>query len=220
MGVIVAIDGPSGAGKSTVSRAVSERLGYQLLDTGALYRGAAWLAIGSGVDPENGPEVASLIDAADFAFERVDGEQHLFVNGTDVASQIRTPEMSEGASKTSAQPAVRAALLDLQRRLGEANDCVVEGRDIGTVVFPAAAHKFFLTASMAARIERRRLQYEEKGLEADEEQLRRDVEERDKRDSERDIAPLKPAADAQLVDSTGLSFDEVVGLICGAVLGA
>jgi len=220
VGVIVAIDGPSGAGKSTVSRAVSERLGYQLLDTGALYRGAAWLAIGSGVDPENGPEVASLIDAADFAFERVDGEQHLFVNGTDVASQIRTPEMSEGASKTSAQPAVRAALLDLQRRLGEANDCVVEGRDIGTVVFPAAAHKFFLTASMAARIERRRLQYEEKGLEADEEQLRRDVEERDKRDSERDIAPLKPAADAQLVDSTGLSFDEVVGLICGAVLGA
>lgn len=217
--MIVAIDGPSGAGKTSVSQAVAKRLQFQLLDTGAIYRGAALLAIEAGVDTEDGAAVARLIGDSQFEFREVEGQQHLFVDDRDVAVDIRTPRVSEGASRTSAQPAVRAALLDLQRQLGRRRSCVVEGRDIGTVVFPDAEHKFFLTASTEERIRRRAAQYADSGKVVSEEELERDVIERDQRDSSRDVAPLKPADDAVLVDSTGLDLDQVVDLIVGKVRG-
>ena len=215
--MIVAIDGLSGAGKTSVSRAVANALGFQLLDTGALYRGVALLAIEAEVDTEAGSAVAELVQDAVFEFKTTDGEPRLWINGRDVSSEIRTPRISEGASKTSAQPEVRAALLDLQRKLGRQQSCVVEGRDIGTVVFPDADYKFFLTASVDERIRRRLTQYAQQGKSVSEEELRREVVERDQRDSSRAVAPLKPADDAQMVDSTGLNFEEVVGLIVGSV---
>ena len=216
--MIVAIDGPSGAGKSSVSEEVARRLGFELLDTGALYRGAALLAIEAGVDLEDGHAVAALIEESQFSFSTVEGLPQLNIDGRDVAIDIRTPQVSEGASRTSAQPAVRAALLELQRRIGRHQSCVVEGRDIGTVVFPDAEHKFFLTASTDERIRRRSVQYAESGKTVSAEELEREVKERDERDASRDIAPLRPADDAHLIDSTGLSFDEVVELIVSKVL--
>jgi len=211
--VIVSIDGPSGSGKSTVSRAVANRLGFALLDTGALYRGAALLALQANVDPTDGKGVASLIQKTRFQFRTIDGESRLFLDGIDVSGEIRTPQISEGASVTSAQPEVREALLETQRIVGRTNDCVVEGRDIGTVVFPDAGCKFFLTASIEERTRRRRAQYLNLGRDISDEELRREVEDRDNRDAGRDVAPLKRADDAVLVDSTGLSLDEVVELI-------
>ena len=211
--MIVSIDGPSGSGKSTVSRAVANRLGFALLDTGALYRGAALLALRANVDPADGKGVAALIQKTRFQFRTIDEQSRLFLDGIDVSSEIRTPEISEGASVTSAQPEVRDALLETQRSVGRANDCVVEGRDIGTVVFPDARCKFFLTASNEERTRRRRAQYLNLGREVSDEELRREVEDRDNRDAGRDVAPLKPADDAVMVDSTSLSFDEVVELI-------
>ena len=152
-----------------------------------------------------------------FEFRTTDGEPRLWINQRDVSSAIRNPRISEGASKTSAQPEVRAALLDLQRELGRQQSCVVEGRDIGTVVFPDADHKFFLTASVDERIRRRLAQYAEQGKSVSQEELRREVIERDERDSSRAVAPLKPAEDAVMVDSTGLNFEQVVALMVGSV---
>lgn len=215
--MIVAIDGPSGAGKSSVSAEVARRLGISLLDTGALYRGSALLADRADVEFSDGSAVGALIEAALFDFTMVNGEPHLLIDSADVSSLIRTPRMSEGASLVSARPEVRAALLELQRDIGRRSDCVVEGRDIGTVVFPDAQHKFFLTASTNARIERRRLQYEGAGRAVSDETLRREVIERDERDASRDIAPLKAAEDATIIDSTELDFEQVVTLIVEAV---
>jgi CMP/dCMP kinase len=217
--VIVAIDGPSGAGKTSVSREVARRLGMALLDTGALYRGAALLAEEHGVDFDDGPAVAALVEAARFEFVVAGGTSRLHIGGRDVSAAIRTPRMSEGSSRVSARPEVRGALLELQRELGHATDCVVEGRDIGTVVFPDAEHKFFLTASLQARVDRRREEYEARGQTVDDEAMRREVAERDHRDSARDVAPLRPAPDAVLVDSTGMTFEEVVQAIVAAVRG-
>jgi CMP/dCMP kinase len=217
--VIVAIDGPSGAGKTSVSREVARRLGMALLDTGALYRGAALLADEHGVDFDDGPAVAALIERAAFGFA-ISGEgSRLHIDGRDVSEAIRTPRLSEGSSRVSSRPEVRAALLDLQRELGRASDCVVEGRDIGTVVFPDAEYKFFLTASLGARVERRRAEYEAKGQRADEETMRREVVERDERDAARDVAPLRPADDAVVLDSTQMTLEEVVEAIVSAVRG-
>jgi cytidylate kinase len=215
--MIVAIDGPSGAGKSSVSAEVARRLGINLLDTGALYRGSALLADRADVEFGDGPAVGALIRAVLFDFTMVDGEPHLVIDSSDVSGLIRTPRMSEGASQVAARPEVRAALLDLQRDLGRRSDCVVEGRDIGTVVFPDAQHKFFLTASTSTRIERRRLQYEAAGKMVSGETLRREVIARDERDASRDIAPLKAADDATIIDSTELDFEQVVTIIVGAV---
>jgi cytidylate kinase len=216
--MIVAIDGPSGSGKSTVSKEVAARLGFHLLDTGALYRGAGLLAAEAGVAPEDGAAVAKLIEAARFEFRSDEGgAQRLFIDDRDVSRDIRTPAASEAASLASAQPAVRAALLDLQRSIGRSTDCVVEGRDIGTVVFPEAEKKFFLTASTAERVRRRKAQYEESGRAVSDDELYREVLERDERDSSRDVAPLAAAPDAVLLDSTVLDFDEVVERIVAVV---
>lgn len=212
---VVAIDGPAGAGKTTVTRRVARALGYLLVDTGALYRAVALAAERAGVDWDDAQGVAhvarDLAARHAIAFESLpDGGQRLMLDGQDVSAEIRTQPMGQGASKVSAVPAVRDALLDVQRSSGERGGVVLEGRDIGTVVFPDAEAKFFLTASIDVRAGRRHAELRARGIEADLDEVRREVAERDRRDSTRPIAPLRQAPDAVLLDSSKLSVDEVV----------
>ncbi|MEW6271230.1 MAG: (d)CMP kinase [Thermodesulfobacteriota bacterium] len=218
---VVTIDGPAGAGKSTVSRALAERLGFTYLDTGALYRAVA-LAAGDdpararridatdsgAVSPDDEAALAALARALPLAFS--DNGARLAIGGRDVTSAIRTPEISQRASKISALPAVRAALLEVQRRIGAAGGIVVEGRDAGSVVFPDAEVKFFLTADLAERGRRRAAELRARGIEADEEAVRRDIESRDARDAERAAAPLVRPEGALVVDTSGLSVEQVI----------
>jgi cytidylate kinase len=214
---VVAIDGPAGAGKSTVSRRVAQALGYTLLDTGALYRCVALRSAREGATEEAGiGAVAARLAAKDaIQFRSAEqGPQQVLMSGEDVTQAIRTPEMSQGASKVSAIPAVRAALLDMQRAVGRSGGVVVEGRDIGSVVFPDAEAKFFLTASVEARAKRRHLELQQgSGAAPSLESVMQEVAERDHRDSNRPVAPLVQVADAVLVDSSGLSIDQVVDTI-------
>lgn len=219
--VIVAIDGPAGAGKSTVARRLAERLGFMLLDTGALYRVVALTAERRAIPWTDGDAVAAiaaeLVRAQAIALRPAAQQPdeggsgiRVLLEGEDVSAAIRTPELSRGASLISAIPAVRTALLELQRQLGAAGRVVVEGRDIGTVVFPEAAVKFFLTASLEERARRRFEELRRRHVEADLEHTRREVEERDRADRSRPVAPLLQAEDAIQVDSTGRTVDEVV----------
>jgi cytidylate kinase len=208
---VIAIDGPAGAGKSTAAKQLAQRLGYVLVDTGALYRGVALSAFERGVDWEDGPLLGSLVDALSLTFERADeGTLHLLIDGNDRSQDIRTPHISTGASRVSRHPEVRKALLGLQRRLGAAGGVVLEGRDIGTVVFPDADVKVFLTASDEARAARRHAELRQAGHEIDIEQVLTEIRERDRVDSQRDIAPMRPAEDAVLLDTSGLSLEAVL----------
>ena len=207
---VVAIDGPAGAGKSTVARAVAEALGYVYVDTGALYRGLALAARERGVDWDDGPALAALAAELDLSFGP-DGR--LRVDGVDRDDDIRSPEIGQGASQVSAHPEVRAALLGLQRALGAEGGVVLEGRDIGTVVFPDAEVKIFLTAAPEERARRRLRDLAARGVKADYDEVLAAIRARDARDERRAIAPLRPAADAVLLDSTGLSLEAVVDRI-------
>lgn len=208
--IVVAIDGPAGAGKSTASRRLTSLLGYRLLDTGALYRSLALMAQRRGIARDAEADLAELASALDIEFV-LDGETNrVFVAGEEVTRAIRTPDMSEGSSVVSALPRVRAALLALQRRLGGQGGVVAEGRDVGTVVFPDARAKFFLTASNDVRARRRLEELRAAGIEADFAATLADMERRDKRDATREAAPLVCAPDAVVLDSSALTLDEVV----------
>jgi CMP/dCMP kinase len=215
--LIVAIDGPAGAGKSTAARLLADALGYALLDTGAIYRVMALRARERGIGWDDGPGVAALAEGLNLSF-KLDGEvNRVFVDAQEMGTSIRTPEISEGASRVSALPEVRAALLDLQRRIGAAGGVVVEGRDIGTVVFPQAEAKFFLTASADERARRRVAELRAAGRPAELETTRAELIARDQRDSTRAAAPLRKADDAIEIDSSALTRAEVVDRMAAVV---
>jgi len=211
---IVAIDGPAGAGKSSAARMLAERLGYTLIDTGALYRAVALAAKERGVSWDDGDALGQLAAGLELRFGPVtDGRPPLLLDGQDRSDDIRAPDISQGASQVSAHPPVREALLEVQRRMGRQGDVVLEGRDIGTVVFPSADVKVFLTASVEARARRRFDELKRRGGEADLDEVRREMETRDQRDSTRAVAPLKPAEDAVRLDTSGLDLDGVVSAL-------
>lgn len=209
-GLVIAIDGPSGAGKSTVAHLLAERLGYLQIDTGAMYRAVAWLLDQAGIDPDDLEAVKRLCSTVDIRLERQAGLQRVIANGQDVSALIRTPEMSLMTSRVSALRPVREAMMQAQRRMGARGGVVLEGRDIGTVVFPDADVKFFLSASAEERGRRRYLELAARGQQVTLEETVRAVAERDLQDSQRDLAPLRMAADAIAVDSSGRSVDEVL----------
>ena len=209
---IVAIDGPAGAGKSTVSRVLARRLGFTLVDTGAIYRSAALVAQSEGVGFEDESRLTELLDRMRLSFRMTGDDNRVLLGGRDVSAEIRTPEISMAASQISAKPLVRTALLPLQRRLAlEAkHGAVLEGRDIGTVVFPDAEAKFFLQASPEIRARRRYEELFQKGVERSMGDVLADQARRDRDDSLRQIAPLRPAEDAIILDSSLLPVSEVV----------
>jgi len=209
--IIVAIDGPSGAGKSTVTRLLADRLGYINIDTGAMFRAVALMASRQGLDLADESALERLCAGLDIDFDRTDGCCcRVLVNGEDVSSAIRTPEISLLTSVVSTKKIVRDYLLQLQRRMGERGGVVLEGRDIGTVVFPSAQAKFFLFASVEERGRRRYEELRAKGENVTLEQTVREVEQRDRQDLEREHAPLRRADDAVDIDSTDLSLEEVL----------
>lgn len=208
--LIVAIDGPSGAGKSTLSKALAAKLGYMNIDTGAMFRSVALLAKREQVDPEDGDGLKSLCEGISISFRKIDDGELVLLNGEDVSSDIRSPEVSLLTSKVAANPAVRKEMLRLQREMGKEGGVVLEGRDIGTVVFPEAEVKFFLSATARERGRRRYEELCQKGTPVDLEQTIAEVEARDAADAAREHAPLKRADDAIDIDSTSLSIDEVL----------
>jgi len=209
---IVAIDGPAGAGKSTVSRILARRLGFALVDTGAIYRCVALQAAREGIPLDDDLRLGRLLERIHIGFRMVEGENHAILEGKDVSAEIRTPEVSMGASAVSSRPVVRQGLLDLQRRLAlEAPaGAILEGRDIGTVVFPDADAKFFLEASPDVRARRRYEELFQRGTESTLETVLGEQTKRDHDDATRAVAPLRPAEDATRVDSTALPLSEVV----------
>ncbi|MBQ4626482.1 MAG: (d)CMP kinase [Clostridia bacterium] len=206
----VAIDGPAGAGKSTVSRGAAKQLGYVYVDTGALYRAVGVNALRKGIDTRDKAAVAASLDgiSVDLVFEN--GEQKVLLNGEDVSVEIRTPPASMAASDVSAVPEVRAFLFDLQKNIAAKSNCIMDGRDIGTVVLPNAQVKIFLTASPEERATRRYRELIEKGSKVSYKEVLDDLIERDYNDSHREIAPLKPAEDGVVFDTTGMTLEESV----------
>lgn len=217
MAINIAIDGPAGAGKSSIAKLVSKELGYIYVDTGALYRTVGLYSIRKGIDTKDAEAVTATLKDIEIKLGFVDGAQHVFLNGEDVSDAIRTPEASMGASNVSAIPAVRTFLFDLQRDIAKNNNCIMDGRDIGTVVLPDAQIKLFLTASPEARAERRYKELIEKGEKVDFQDVLDDINKRDYQDSHREIAPLKQAEDALLVDNSGCNLEEGVALVMGII---
>lgn len=215
--MIITIDGPVAAGKTTVARLLAAQLGSTLLDTGAIYRCVALISRRCKVRWEDELEVARLAATMRLRFQVVGEVNQVFLDDEEVTEAIRRPEISRGASMVSALPAVRAALLDLQRDLAAGADVVAEGRDTGTVVFPDAQIKIFLQASPEVRAQRRRRELLTKGIDENLSVVRKSLDERDERDSNRPVAPLTPAAEALVVDSTNMSIAEVVTEILGHV---
>jgi cytidylate kinase len=207
MTMVVAIDGPSGAGKTTIAKLVAKELGYNYLDTGALYRAIAVSLRNKGVEADDiDADLGGILRITDVRF--VDGK--VYINGRDVSEEIRSKEIDHYSSVFSARKIVRDFLLDVQRNTALLQDVVVEGRDTTTVVFPDAGKKIFLDASLEERAKRRYQQYKEKGIKITMDEARTGMIDRDKRDSERDIAPLKVAADALFIDSSNLSIEQVI----------
>lgn len=211
--ISVAIDGPAGAGKSTVAKAAAEKLGFIYVDTGALYRAIGLKFSNCGYDRDSDMPIDGILSNTkiDIAFEN--GEQHVYLDGKDVSSLIRTPEASMMASAVSSKPEVRAFLLEMQRELARKNNVIMDGRDIGTVVLPNAQVKIFLTASVRERALRRYRELTEKGMNVELFEIEEDIKTRDYNDSHREIAPLKPAEDSILADTTGNNLEESTQMV-------
>lgn len=221
--MIIAIDGPAASGKSTVAKAVARRLNVRHLDTGAMYRAITWLALDRGIAPDDAPALAALAEANPVTFEYAEGAPiatSAHIAGRDVTAQVRYPEVDANVSAVSAVPAVRAVLVSQQRRFAEANDIVAEGRDIGTVVFPQADVKIFLTATAEERARRRQIDLANQGHDVDHSEVQARLERRDTYDSTREASPLEAASDAELLDTTGLSIEQVVDAIVERVEAA
>lgn len=210
---VLAIDGPSGAGKGTVSRALARRLGWRLLDSGALYRVVGLAARRAGVDLRDEEALSQLAQRLDVEFRDAGGEDRVLLAGRDVTAELRTERAGEAASQVAALPAVRTALLARQRAFAEPPGLVADGRDMGTIVFPDAPLKVFLSASADERAARRHKQLKEKGIDVSLRDLSREIALRDQRDANRAVAPLVPAADARVIDSTLMSPEEVTDRI-------
>ena len=214
----IAVDGPSGAGKSTLAKLLAKELGFLYVDTGAIYRTVGLKACREGVDPEDGAAVTALLPGLNIELKYgEDGLQHMYLDGEDVTDAIRRHEISRYASCVSAIPAVRDFLLERQRELARTHDVIMDGRDIGTVVLPRADVKIFLTASPEDRARRRFEELRQRGQEADYDTVLRDVIQRDERDTRRSAAPLRRAEDALLVDTTGNSLEESLGVLLDTI---
>lgn len=206
MHMIVTIDGPAGSGKSTVSRLLAERLGVRFLDTGAMYRAVTLAVLRAGVAPDLETSVAKIASSVELEFR----DARLLMNGEDVSQAIRSPEVSAISSVVASQPAVRTRLVELQKAIGRRGSLVTEGRDQGSVVFPDAEFKFFLTADLDARAHRRQAELLSRGGDAVWEQVREEIRDRDYRDETRAVAPLKPASDAVIIDTSPMTIPQVV----------
>lgn len=206
----IAIDGPAGAGKSTIAKAIAKELGFVYVDTGALYRTAGVFALENGVEISDNENLKHLIEQTKVNIKYVNGEQKVYCNGEDYSLKIRTPEASMAASDISKIPFIREYLLSLQRDIASENDCIMDGRDIGTVVLPKAQIKIFLTADVKERAKRRYKELLEKGSGISFDEVLEDMKKRDYQDSHRGIAPLKPAEDSVIVDTSELSLEESI----------
>lgn len=214
----VAIDGPSGAGKSTLAKRLAQELGFWYVDTGAIYRTVGLAALRGGIDPADGDKVAAMLPSLSITMGYgADGLQHMFLDGEDVTQSIRENEVSAYASQVAAIPAVRDFLMEMQRKAAREHNVIMDGRDIGTVVLPDADLKIFLTAAPEARAERRYRELLERGQQADFDQVLREVVERDRRDTQREAAPLRQGLDAVLADTTGLDLEESFRLLLDLV---
>lgn len=221
--MIIAIDGPAASGKSTVAKAVARRLGVRHLDTGAMYRAVTWLALQNRTPVDDAAGLATLARQAPITFEYMDGSAvatSVSIAGRDVTTAVRLPEVDANVSAVSAVPGVRAELVAQQRKLAAGRDTVAEGRDIGTVVFPSAEVKIFLTASAEERARRRRIDLANQGHDVEQAEVQERLERRDAYDSTREVSPLEAAADAEMLDTTGLTIDEVVDAIVARVEAA
>lgn len=214
----VALDGPSGAGKSTIAKAVAKEFNFIYIDTGAMFRSLALKAVGQNIDIKSDiAAVESMLESTTLGIKRQNGEQQMILDGKDVTSLIRTPEVSKAASDIAVIPSVRKWLLKTEREFAQKYDCVMDGRDIGTSVLPDADVKIYLTASAEARAKRRLAELVEKGIDVSFDEVLREMQYRDKQDSEREISPLKKADDAVEADTTLLTLDESVALICDII---
>ena len=213
MGYNVAIDGPAGAGKSTIAKLVAKEKGYIYVDTGAMYRGLAIHFLDKGIQPQETEKVIEACKDAEVTIAYEDAVQHVYLNGRDISSRLRSEEVGNMASVTSAIPEVRKKLLELQQNLAKTQNVIMDGRDIGTCVLPHADVKVYLTASVETRAKRRYQELQEKGEDCNLEEIAHDIEERDHRDMTRETAPLKQAEDAVLVDSSDMTIAEVVKTI-------
>lgn len=211
--VSIAIDGPSGAGKSSLAKALAKDLGYVYVDTGAMYRSIGLYAVRAGVDPHDADAVAALLPGIKLDIRLLDGTQHVYLNGEDVSTAIRAENIGMAASAVAAHPAVRTFLLDTQRGLAESQNILMDGRDIGTVILPDAPVKIFLTASAQSRAERRYKELIEKGQQVTMDGILHDINERDRQDMTRAVAPLKQADDAVLLDTSSLTLEESIAAV-------
>ena len=211
----IAIDGPAGAGKSTVAKRIAEIMHLTYVDTGAMYRALGLKAVRNGIDPGDAEAVAPMLTDTTVTFIKINGEQHVVLDGEDVNEFIRTEEISHAASVISTLPEVRRKLVDLQREIARSTDTVMDGRDIGTVVLPNTPYKFYVTASAEVRAKRRFVEYQKKGILGDMtyEDVLNEVKARDERDMNREFSPLRPAENAVIIDTSEMSIDEAVDAV-------